>query len=117
MCESPKTLQEICIDFICRNLLLVTKIHFNNTVKKSSSDQQINHLSDGGSTDSKFDTIGEKTSTDEQSTTTDKKLNFRHPDVFLPAEISEQLLSHLSKKYILTDLTITLFDAKSTRLR
>lgn len=45
------------------------------------------------------------------------RLSFRDPDTFLPAEISEQLLYSLCERKVLSDLTITLFDAKTTRLR
>lgn len=45
------------------------------------------------------------------------RLSFRHPDAFLPAEVSEQLLANLCEKKTLSDLTITLFNSKSTRLR
>lgn len=45
------------------------------------------------------------------------RLSLKHPDAFLPAEVSEQLLSTLCEKKSLSDLTITLFDSKSTRLR
>ena len=45
------------------------------------------------------------------------RLSFRDPDTFLPTEISEQLLYSLCERKVLSDLTITLFDAKATRLR
>lgn len=45
------------------------------------------------------------------------RLSFKDPDAFLPAEISEQLLSSLCERQALSDLTITLFDSKTTRLR
>ena len=45
------------------------------------------------------------------------KLSFKHPDTFLPTEISEQLLYSLCERKNLSDLTITLFDSQTTRLR
>ncbi|XP_011312713.1 protein zyg-11 homolog B isoform X2 [Fopius arisanus] len=56
-------------------------------------------------------------SVDNISNGTAPRLSFKDPDVFLPAEISEQLLANLCEKKVLSDLTITLFDAKTTRLR
>ena len=45
------------------------------------------------------------------------KLTFKDPEAFLPTEISERLLYNLCEKKALSDLTIALFDAKTTRLR
>lgn len=45
------------------------------------------------------------------------KLVFRDPDIYLHTEISEILLSSLCDRGKLTDLNMTLFDSKATRLR
>ena len=63
-----------------------------------------------------MDAIIGKASNDGSSSSA-TRLSFRHPDAFLPAEVSEQLLANLCEKKTLSDLTITLFNSKSTRLR
>ncbi|KAL0277796.1 UNVERIFIED_CONTAM: hypothetical protein PYX00_004958 [Menopon gallinae] len=45
------------------------------------------------------------------------KLVFKDPDIYLHTEISELLLSALCDRGKLTDLNMTLFDSKATRLR
>lgn len=64
-----------------------------------------------------FDTTTSRTSSIDTSSSSATRLTFKHPDVFLPTEVSEQLLSNLCEKKTLSDLTITLFDSKTTRLR
>ncbi|XP_018345300.1 PREDICTED: protein zyg-11 homolog B-like isoform X3 [Trachymyrmex septentrionalis] len=125
MFESPRSLQEVCIDFICGNLLGLCKIHLSdntqvlsNTLSSSSvSDQQDICTLNSNSTEVAFDTATGRTSSNDASFSSPTRLTFRHPDAFLPAEISEQLLSNLCEKNTLSDLTITLFDSKTTRLR
>ncbi|XP_018311593.1 protein zyg-11 homolog B isoform X3 [Mycetomoellerius zeteki] len=128
MFESPRSLQEVCIDFICGNLLGLCKIHLSdntqvlsNTLSSNSvSDQQDICTLNSNSTEVAFDTATGRTSSNDASSldiSCTTRLTFRHPDAFLPAEISEQLLSNLCEKNMLSDLTITLFDSKTTRLR
>lgn len=50
-------------------------------------------------------------------TNSSTRLSFKDPETFLPTEISEQLLYSLCERKKLSDLTITLFDSKTTRLR
>ncbi|XP_076622675.1 protein zyg-11 homolog B isoform X2 [Colletes latitarsis] len=99
MFESPRSLREVCIDFICDNILSLCKI-LHDAEEHSSS--------------SLGTTTCSRTSSDVLLV---PRLSFRQPDVFLPTEISEQLLSNFCKKETLSDLTMTLFDSKSTRLR
>ncbi|XP_018375789.1 PREDICTED: protein zyg-11 homolog B-like isoform X3 [Trachymyrmex cornetzi] len=125
MFESPRSLQEVCIDFICGNLLGLCKIHLSdntqvlsNTLSSNSvSDQQDICTINSNSTEVAFDTATGRTSSNDASFNSPTRLTFRHPEAFLPAEISEQLLSNLCEKNTLSDLTITLFDSKTTRLR
>ncbi|XP_012140071.1 protein zyg-11 homolog B isoform X2 [Megachile rotundata] len=102
MCESPKSLLKICIDFICNNVLDLCEVHVDDAGEHSPS--------------SLNPTTCARASNDGSSSSA-RRLSFKYPDVFLPAEISEQLLSNLCENQILSDLTITLFDSKSTRLR
>ncbi|XP_076650034.1 protein zyg-11 homolog B [Halictus rubicundus] len=90
MFESPRSLREVCIDFICDNILNLCVL-CPGSVEPPSYYQQA------------------------KSSTT--RISFKHPNIFIPAEISELLLSNLCEKKALSDLTITLFDSKSTRLR
>ncbi|GAB1863790.1 Protein zyg-11-like protein B [Camponotus japonicus] len=124
MFESPRSLQEICIDFICGNVLGLCEVHLGDTSLHSSSipnsstvsDQQDVCTLNSNSTEVAFDTIS-RTASNNAPSSSATRLTFRHPDAFLPAEVSEQLLSNLCEKKTLSDLTITLFDSKTTRLR
>lgn len=102
MFESPKSLLEVCIDFICNNVLDLCDVHLGDTEEYSSNS---------------LDTTTCSKAPNDGSSSSATRLSFRHPDAFLPAEISEQLLANLCEKKTLSDLTITLFNSKSTRLR
>lgn len=121
MYESPRSLQEICIDFICDNVLALCEVHPGDTGEHSNGsfsptayDQQVNYTLNNNSSETAT-TI--RTLSNDASPSLATRLSFKHPDAFLPAEISEHLLSSLCEKKTLSDLTITLFDSKSTRLR
>ncbi|KAG7188107.1 hypothetical protein KM043_015956 [Ampulex compressa] len=123
MFESPRSLQEVCIDFICDNVLGLCEVHLSDTGEQSPTlsptgacEQQINctNNSDGKTN---MGTVAARTSSNDGVSMSATRLSFKHPDAFLPAEVSEQLLSNLCEKKTLSDLTITLFDSKSTRLR
>lgn len=103
MFESPRSLQQVCIDFICGNVLGLCDIHLGDTNVHSPN-------TTGG-------TVSGRTSSNDALFSSATRLTFRRPDAFLPAEVSEQLLSNLCEKKRLSDLTITLFDSKTTRLR
>ncbi|XP_076170016.1 protein zyg-11 homolog B isoform X2 [Ptiloglossa arizonensis] len=105
MCESPRSLREICLDFICDNILSLCKVLGN------TREQSPNSL--GTTTCSRALATASRKALSRPAT----RLSFRHPDVFLPAEISELLLSNLCERKTLSDMTITLFDSKTTRLR
>ncbi|XP_025074862.1 protein zyg-11 homolog B-like isoform X1 [Pogonomyrmex barbatus] len=123
MFESPRSLQEVCIDFICGNVLGLCKVHPSDTNSPNTlsnsivSDQRDNCILNSNSTNVAFNTATGRTSSNDASSSSATRLTFRHPDAFLPAEVSEQLLSNLCEKKTLSDLTITLFDSKTTRLR
>lgn len=89
MFDSPISLQELCLDTICCNL------------------------------DDVFEQFTTETNVASEwpKTETEKKYRFKHSDLFLYSEISEQLLLKLGEKKLLTDSTISLFTCKNTRLR
>lgn len=95
MYDSPSSLQEVCVDFICEHLIdLCEKTVTNNN----------------------FDGIPHK-----QIYPADKlpveKLVFKYKDVYFHPEISEHLLKTLCIKGKLTDFEMSLFDVKTTCLR
>nr|CAD7579122.1 unnamed protein product [Timema californicum] len=96
MYDSPNSLQETCVDFICKNLEAVCE---TTTITSQSSMQG-------------FD--GDYASPPVEKAT---KLVFRDSDTYIHSEISEQLLTNLSESGRLSDHTITLFDPSTTRLR
>ncbi|XP_075228477.1 protein zyg-11 homolog B-like isoform X2 [Lycorma delicatula] len=95
MYDSPSSLQDVCVDFICEHLigLCETTVTNNN-----------------------FDGISNK-----QIYPADKlpveKLVFKCKDVYFHPEISEHLLKTLCLKGKLTDFEMSLFDVKTTCLR
>ncbi|XP_043248975.1 protein zyg-11 homolog B-like isoform X1 [Colletes gigas] len=119
MFGSPRSLREVCIDFICDNIWSLCKIlhdaeeHSSSSLDTTTCNQQVKSSVNDTNIDILGTTIG-RTSSDVLLV---PRLSFRQPDVFLPTEISEQLLSNLCKKETISDLTMTLFDSKSTRLR
>lgn len=123
MFESPRSLREVCIDFICDNVLGLCEVHLGDAGEHSSTssgtttcDQQGNSSIGNSSADASSSAPVARASNDGSSGSA-TRLSFRNPDAFLPAEISEQILFNLCEKKTLSDLTITLFDSKTTRLR
>ncbi|XP_033341021.1 protein zyg-11 homolog B [Megalopta genalis] len=116
MFESPRSLCEVCIDFICDNILNVCVVS-TGSVESPSCNQQTESSVNNSNTDILANTaLLPKTSNDASSSSA-TRLSFKRPDIFIPAEISELLLSNLCERKALCDETITLFDSKSTRLR
>ncbi|XP_012283903.1 protein zyg-11 homolog B [Orussus abietinus] len=124
MFESPRSLQEVCVDFICDNVLALCEVQPGDSGGPVSGPLSVTTLDDqlscNGSDSSAMITTGSATinSTNSNSTSgSATRLCFKNSDAFLPAEISEQLLYSLCERKALSDLTITLFDSKTTRLR
>lgn len=90
MYASPISLQDICIDCVANNIGTFCK-----TIQQPK--QFVNHSS--------IKNAGQS------------QLVFKDSDAYLHSEIAEQLLTSLCDRGKLSDLNITLFDAKSTRLR
>ncbi|XP_031826314.1 protein zyg-11 homolog B [Nomia melanderi] len=116
MFESPRSLREVCIDFICDNILNLCVLCPGSLETPTCSQQVKSSVSDS-STHILGSTASLPRASSDASSSSATRLSFKHPDVFIPDEISEQLLSNLCEKKTLSDLTITLFDSKSTRLR
>ncbi|XP_046464898.1 protein zyg-11 homolog B isoform X1 [Neodiprion pinetum] len=121
MFESPRSLQEVCVDFICDNVLVLCEVHPGDsglpvsTLPPAAIDEQMS-TGDGRTTVSSVSSVTNLSSLN-LSAGSATRLSFKDPDAFLPAEISDQLLSSLCERKALSDLTITLFDSKTTRLR
>ncbi|XP_043479584.1 protein zyg-11 homolog B-like [Leptopilina heterotoma] len=111
MFESPRSLQEVCMDFICDNILALCDVHPGETGGRPNS------CSSNSSNEPSAGFLPANTSNNNITSGPSTRLCFRDPDTFLPEEISEQLLYSLCERKVLSDLTITLFDAKTTRLR
>ncbi|KAF7993187.1 hypothetical protein HCN44_006247 [Aphidius gifuensis] len=125
MFESPNSLQDVCIDFICDNVLALCEVQPGDNITTGLTTSTVDNkkcLTNGISNNTSATTIRSSVSNNFplNNVTTNgsvTRLNFKDPDVFLPAQISEQLLARLCEKNALTDLTITLFDSTTTRLR
>lgn len=97
MYDSPSSLQEVCVDFICENLNVFCEV-------------QTSHVISDGITPSKQNTPPDKVTTVEGYV-------FKCKDVYFHPEISELLLKTLCVKGKLTDFVMSLFDVKTTSLR
>ena len=122
MYKSPRSLLEVCIDFVCDNVLGLCEVHLGDAEEHSPALLGAPTCNEQGNSSVNSSNIGilgsaiAKSSSDGSSSSM-ARLSFRQPDAFIPAEISDQLLSNLCEKRTLSDLTITLFDSKYTRLR
>lgn len=104
MYDSPSSLQEVCVDFICENweaLCETTECSSNRKPVSVSEDVENN--------------VEQKQQ--KQSTSNGLRLIFKDSEVYFHSEISENILTTLCTKGKLTDLTMTLFDVSTTRLR
>ncbi|XP_014203818.1 protein zyg-11 homolog B [Copidosoma floridanum] len=128
MFESPRSLQEVCIDYICDNVMALCEYHPQENGGGSSSSSSGCISTSSVVYEEESCSVGEGTSDSSQgalptsssshnSANNSTRLSFKDPDIFLPTEISEQLLYSLCERSKLSDFTITLFDSKTTRLR
>lgn len=97
MYESPASLEELCLESICDNILDVFELYCENGERNN-----------GGEDDSE---------SDNGFTVLRKRFRFRDKDVFLFNEISERLLEKLCDRGLLCDSTLSLFNEKNTRLK
>uniref|UniRef100_A0A1B6DCA2 Uncharacterized protein n=1 Tax=Clastoptera arizonana TaxID=38151 RepID=A0A1B6DCA2_9HEMI len=105
MYDSPSSLQEVCVDFICENLETLCEITEFDKSMVSNDDKT------GISDKLKLFMMNKNVLCN------CVKLAFKHNDLYFHSEISEHLLSSLSSKRKLTDFTISLFDISTTSLR
>lgn len=102
MYDSPSSLQEVCVDFICENLdILCETTVFDKTIPSAVDESE----------------ICEEQKQCHKITSSGTKIGFKDSDVYFHSEISENLLTSLCAKGKLTDVTMTLFDVSTTRLR
>ncbi|XP_057336144.1 protein zyg-11 homolog B-like isoform X2 [Microplitis mediator] len=123
MFESPRSLQEVCVDFICDNVLALCEVHSSN-IGSTNFNQLSTTTTEGRLIYNANDDNGLLVTASSAAASVNDinfcsltRLNFKDPEIFLPAQISEQLLASLCEKKALSDLTITLFDSKTTILR
>lgn len=104
MYDSPCSLQDVCVDFICENLDLLCDKTCTLPLLSSVEPAPEENCFDEPKQNSKPSTNG-------------VKLIFKDSEVFLHSEIAEQVMTALCSKKKLTDVTMTLFDVTSSRLR
>lgn len=100
MYDSPITLQELCLDVICDDVVNVFELYYE---KSKEIDTRC------------LDKMNERCPSN--FSVVQKKFRFRDSDIFLFNEISEKLLAKFGEKNILCDATLNLFSARNTRLR
>lgn len=91
MYDSPQTLENICLIYICDNLRDIFEFYYEKTEN------------DRGDPGVKTKPI--------------KKFRFTDNDLFLFNELSEKLLNKLGEKHLISDTTLSLFAERNTRLR
>ncbi|KAK7864900.1 hypothetical protein R5R35_001989 [Gryllus longicercus] len=101
MYDSPSSLQEACVDFICENLEALCETSPVNASTSTAEGESETEL----------------TQTAAAAVAAGNRLVFRDNDVYFHSDISEQLLTALSEKGKLSDFRMTLFDSSTTRLR
>ncbi|XP_014245907.1 protein zyg-11 homolog B-like isoform X2 [Cimex lectularius] len=92
---SPSSLQEVCVNYICDNLLALTERVW----------------------DCKETVLTNQCKSTKRKPQRGIRLTFKDTEAYFHSEISEQLLRTLCLKKKLNDLTLTLFEPQTTRLR
>ncbi|KAJ8929468.1 hypothetical protein NQ314_017848 [Rhamnusium bicolor] len=95
MFESPNTLEELCLDTICENMLTYIEPQIET---KEGWWEKIE-------------------STDDYDDEIEKRYIFRDPEIFLINEISEKLMEKFVEKRLLCDATLNIFTESNTKLR
>uniref|UniRef100_A0AAR5QJW0 Protein zer-1 homolog-like C-terminal domain-containing protein n=1 Tax=Dendroctonus ponderosae TaxID=77166 RepID=A0AAR5QJW0_DENPD len=96
MYQSPISLEEICLNVACSNILLFVEPEIRTK--------------DGWRTD----TEGSDCYDEEKI---DKRYQFRDPDMFLINKVSEELLNKMMERKVLCDATLNIFNSRNTCLR
>lgn len=94
MFESPNTLEDLCLDTICDNIMI-----YAEPQRKTK------------------DGLWERINCIEEYAGYEKRYIFRDPEIFLINEVSEKLLRKLCEKGYLRDATLNLFTENNTKLR
>ncbi|XP_011497736.1 PREDICTED: protein zyg-11 homolog B [Ceratosolen solmsi marchali] len=117
MFESPKSLQEVCIDYICDNVMAFCDYRSDYVLSAGRPPDKwaLPSFEDESDSDQSISSANELENYDFSDPSL--RLSFKDPNTFLPTEISEQLLYGLCEREKLSNLSITLFDSKTTRLR
>lgn len=93
--DNPATLEELCLEAICDNIIDVFELY----CERDDDDVDDDYDSD--------DAVMKKK----------KRFRFRDKDVFLFNEISERLLEKMCDRGVLCDSTLNLFNERNTRLK
>lgn len=109
MYENPASLEELCLESICDNIIDIFELYCE---RGDTQQQQIN-----SNDDEEEEEDSDSNNSNSTSTIVKKRFRFRDKDVFLYNEISERLLEKLCTKGLLCDSTMSLFNAKNTRLK
>lgn len=94
MFESPNTLEDLCLDTICDNIMTYAEPQRKT---KEGSWERINSIDDYAGYE--------------------KRYVFRDPEIFLINEVSEKLMRKFCEKGGLCDATLNLFTENNTKLR
>lgn len=103
MYDSPGSLQDVCVDFICEN---IDTLYDSSTLDPPNSFEP-----------SPEDKNYEDPRQNPKLLTDGIRLIFNDSEVFLHTEIAEQLLTALCNKKKLNDSTMALFNVNNSRLR
>ncbi|KAJ8976607.1 hypothetical protein NQ317_005797 [Molorchus minor] len=95
MFENLNTLEDLCLDTICDNILT----YIETQIKTRDGDWK------------------KLASLDDYDDEIEKRYVLRDPDIFLINEISEKLLKKLVEKGLLCDATLSIFTGRNTKLK
>ncbi|XP_018322047.1 protein zyg-11 homolog B-like isoform X2 [Agrilus planipennis] len=93
MYESPNSLQDLCLDTVCDNLLEIFDVFYENVEEEKVENATVKQYG------------------------VNKKFKFKDNELFLIKELSEMLFNKLGEKNLICDSTLNLFSAKNTKLQ
>ncbi|PSN40433.1 Protein zyg-11 B [Blattella germanica] len=114
MYDSPRSLQEACMDFICENLEAlceVTPVLHHQGLSAIPVNVELEQLHNSQLSPPS------PACANAPAVVAGSRLSFRDGEVYFHSDLSEKLLTMLSEKGKLSDLTMTLFETSTTRLR
>ncbi|XP_054290704.1 protein zyg-11 homolog B-like [Macrosteles quadrilineatus] len=104
MYDSPGSLQDVCVDFICENLGSLCEVTSSTVATSRLESSPVDKSVDEQRQNARVPTNG-------------IRVVFKGSEIFLHTEIAEQLLTALCAKKKLCDQVMSLFDVSTTRLR